>query len=54
MTRIGLPSNHARMFSSDYPFDSAGAAEFMDAAALDESLRADIAYNNAAKLLRLG
>jgi 2,3-dihydroxybenzoate decarboxylase len=39
------------MFSSDYPFDSAGAAEFMDSVPLEESLRADIAYNNAAKLL---
>ena len=41
------------MFSSDYPFDSAGAAEFMDGAAMDESLRADVAFNNAAKLLGL-
>lgn len=41
------------MFSCDYPFDSAGAAEFMDTVTLDESLRADIAYNNAAKLLGL-
>jgi 2,3-dihydroxybenzoate decarboxylase len=41
------------MFSSDYPFDSAGAGEFMDTAAMDESLRADVAHNNAAKLLRL-
>jgi len=41
------------MFSSDYPFDSAGAGEFMDTVTLDESLRADIAYNNAARLLGL-
>jgi len=41
------------MFSSDYPFDSDGAGEFMDTVAFDESLRADIAYNNAAKLLGL-
>ncbi len=41
------------MFSADYPFDNAGAAEFMDGAAMDESLRADVAYNNAAKLLGL-
>jgi 2,3-dihydroxybenzoate decarboxylase len=41
------------MFSSDYPFDSAGAAEFMDGAAIDESTRADVAFNNAAKLLGL-
>jgi 2,3-dihydroxybenzoate decarboxylase len=41
------------MFSADYPFDSEGAGEFMDTVPMDESLRADIAYNNAAKLLRL-
>ena len=41
------------MFSSDYPFDNAGAGEFMDGAKMDEALRADIAYNNAAKLLGL-
>jgi len=41
------------MFSSDYPFDNAGAGEFMDGAKMDEGLRADIAYNNAAKLLGL-
>jgi 2,3-dihydroxybenzoate decarboxylase len=41
------------MFSSDYPFDSDGAGEFMDTVVFDESLRADVAYNNAAKLLGL-
>lgn len=41
------------MFSADFPFDSAGAGEFMDSVPLDEGLRADIAYNNAAKLLKL-
>lgn len=41
------------MFSSDYPFDSEGAGPFMDSVPLDENLRADIAYNNAAKLLGL-
>ena len=41
------------MFSADYPFDSEGAGPFMDAVEIDESLRADIAYNNAAKLLAL-
>ena len=41
------------MFSADYPFDSDGAGEFMDTVPMDESLRADIAYNNAAKLLGL-
>jgi predicted TIM-barrel fold metal-dependent hydrolase len=41
------------MFSSDYPFDAEGAGEFMDSVPLDEKLRADVAYNNAAKLLGL-
>jgi 2,3-dihydroxybenzoate decarboxylase len=41
------------MFSSDYPFDSEGAGPFMDTVPLDENLREDIAYNNAAKLLGL-
>ena len=42
------------MFSADYPFEDAlEAGHFMDTVPLDESLRADVAYNNAAKLLRL-
>jgi 2,3-dihydroxybenzoate decarboxylase len=41
------------MFSADYPFDSAGGGEFMDSVPLDEKLRADIAWNNAAKLFGL-
>jgi 2,3-dihydroxybenzoate decarboxylase len=42
------------MFSADYPFeDSVEAGHWMDDVAIDESLRADIAYNNAAKLLNL-
>jgi 2,3-dihydroxybenzoate decarboxylase len=42
------------MFSADYPFEQIDeAAEFMDTVALDEQTRADIAYNNAARLLRL-
>ena len=41
------------MFSADYPFDAEGAGPFLDSTPLDESLRADVAYNNAAKLLRL-
>ena len=40
------------MFSADYPFDAEGRSD-SDTVPLDESLRADIAYNNAAKLLRL-
>ena len=41
------------MFSADYPFDAEGAGAFMDTTPVDESLRADVAYNNAAKLLGL-
>ena len=41
------------MFSADYPFNSDGAGPFMDTVPLDEGLRADVAYNNAAKLLGL-
>ncbi|MPZ56492.1 MAG: amidohydrolase family protein [Rhizobiales bacterium] len=42
------------MFSADYPFEQIDeAAEFMDTVPLDEKTREDIAYNNAARLLRL-
>ncbi|MGC1467411.1 MAG: amidohydrolase family protein [Pseudolabrys sp.] len=42
------------MFAADYPFESTEeAASFMDTVRLDEELRADIAHNNAAKLLGL-
>jgi 2,3-dihydroxybenzoate decarboxylase len=42
------------MFSADYPFEDAEeAGHFMDTVPIEESLRADIAYNNAAKLLGL-
>jgi 2,3-dihydroxybenzoate decarboxylase len=42
------------MFSADHPFeDVLEAAHFMDTVPLDESLRADVAHNNAAKLLGL-
>jgi 2,3-dihydroxybenzoate decarboxylase len=42
------------MFSADHPFEDAEeAGHFMDTVPLDESLRADVAYNNAAKLLGL-
>jgi 2,3-dihydroxybenzoate decarboxylase len=42
------------MFAADYPFESAEeAGHFMDTVPLDEGLRADIAYNNAARLLGL-
>jgi 2,3-dihydroxybenzoate decarboxylase len=42
------------MFAADYPFENAEeAGHFMDSVAIEESLRADVAYNNAAKLLGL-
>jgi 2,3-dihydroxybenzoate decarboxylase len=40
------------MFAADYPFENAEeAGHFMDGVAIEASLRADVAYNNAAKLL---
>jgi len=42
------------MFAADYPFEDAEeAGHFMDSVAIAEDLRADVAYNNAAKLLGL-
>ena len=42
------------MFAADYPFESAQeAGEFLDHVKLAEPVRADIAYNNAAKYLGL-
>jgi 2,3-dihydroxybenzoate decarboxylase len=42
------------MFAADYPFESAQeAGEFLDHTALAEPLRADIAFNNAARYLGL-
>ena len=42
------------MFSADYPFESIDeAGEFMDTVALEDGVRADIAYNNAKRLFRL-
>jgi 2,3-dihydroxybenzoate decarboxylase len=42
------------MFSADYPFESAEeAGHFMDQVALPENVRADIAFNNAARILKL-
>lgn len=42
------------MFAADYPFeDAAEAGHFMDDVSIPEDLRADVAYNNAAKLLGL-
>jgi 2,3-dihydroxybenzoate decarboxylase len=48
-----LGSNHV-MFAADYPFESAQeAADFIDGAPLADDVRADICFNNAARLLRL-
>jgi 2,3-dihydroxybenzoate decarboxylase len=42
------------MFATDYPFESiAEAAEFIEAAPLEDGLRADICFNNAARLFGL-
>lgn len=42
------------MFAADYPFeDGSEAGHFLDTVEIEESLRADVAYNNAAKLLGL-
>src|SRR5215471_9781786 len=43
------------MFATDYPFEPPDeASKFIDQVPLDESVRADICFNNAARLLRLG
>jgi predicted TIM-barrel fold metal-dependent hydrolase len=42
------------MFAADYPFENGEeAGHWMDTVPLDEGLRADVAYNNAAKLFGL-
>jgi 2,3-dihydroxybenzoate decarboxylase len=42
------------MFGADHPFESAlEAGEFLDKVAIEESVRADIAFNNATRLLNL-
>src|SRR6516225_10208911 len=42
------------LFASDYPFESIDeAAHFIDNAPIDESVRDDICFNNAARLLKL-
>jgi len=42
------------MFAADYPFEDAlEAGHWMDTVRIEESLRADVAYNNAAKLFGL-
>ena len=42
------------MFSADYPFEKAEeAGHWLDTEKLDEKVRANIAYNNAKRLLKL-
>jgi 2,3-dihydroxybenzoate decarboxylase len=42
------------MFSADYPFESAAeAGHFMDDVSLDEALREDICWRNAARILNI-
>ena len=42
------------MFSADFPFESIKeAGSFMDDVAMDEDLRADVAWRNAARLLKI-
>ena len=54
MCAIAALGQERVMFSADYPFENSDdAAQFMDSVPLDEKLRADIAYNNAANLLKL-
>ena len=51
---LGALGRERVMFAADYPFENAEeAGHFMDTVPLDEALRADIGYNNAAKLLGL-
>jgi 2,3-dihydroxybenzoate decarboxylase len=52
-TISALGSDHV-MFAADYPFESAEeSAEFIDHVPLADDVRADICFNNAARLLRL-
>ena len=52
-TLSALGSDHV-MFAADYPFESAQeSAEFIDSVSLADDVRADICFNNAARLLGL-
>jgi 2,3-dihydroxybenzoate decarboxylase len=52
---IGAVGHERIMFATDYPFEPAGeASKFIDHAALADDVRADIGFNNAARLLGLG
>ena len=51
---IDALGHHGVMFAADYPFESVEeAAHFIDGAPLAENVRADICFNNAARLLGL-
>ena len=42
------------MFSADFPFESISeAGHFMDRVEMDEDTRADIAWRNAARILKI-
>ena len=52
---ISALGHHNVMFAADYPFESAEeSAHFIDETPLSETVRADICFNNAAKLFGLG
>jgi 2,3-dihydroxybenzoate decarboxylase len=52
---ISALGHQSVMFAADYPFESAEeAAHFIDTTPLSDAVRADICFNNAAKLFRLG
>ncbi len=51
---IGAVGHERIMFATDYPFEPPGeASEFIDRVPLAENVRADICFNNAARLLGL-
>jgi 2,3-dihydroxybenzoate decarboxylase len=51
---IAALGHERMMFAADYPFESAEeSGHFIDSVALDERVRADICFNNAARLLNL-
>jgi len=52
---IGAVGHERIMFATDYPFEPPGeASEFIDHVPLAENVRADICFNNAARLLEVG
>jgi predicted TIM-barrel fold metal-dependent hydrolase len=54
MFSAGPLAGERMMFSADYPFESSEeAGRFMDTVPLDDAIRSNIAFNNAARLLKL-